>query len=123
MLDIDFAKKEDEQEIREASQRDGATAVAPTHVMRKNGRIVGALSIGAVTSVFVWMKKELKNRDTRDMQQFINVAVYAHTRKYGLPGVYATFVDKPSKLNPYMVRVGYIPFGETNIYIMPLYAD
>lgn len=56
--------------IKGAAEADGHEMVAPSHVMLKDGQIVGAMSIGMVPLVLPWF--DTKKCTARDSLYFIN---------------------------------------------------
>jgi len=114
------AKPEDTERIRLAAHREGASPVVSTHYIDKDGEIVGALSIGAITQVFAWIGHGLKVRESLQIQAFIEGTVAKRIQETGMPPVYSVLVDKPSRLIKLMPKVGYVPFGDVSLFIKPL---
>lgn len=51
-------RQDEVSELRRLAAQDDHEVLAPTHVVVKNGCIVGYLSIGAIPTVNVWMSTE-----------------------------------------------------------------
>lgn len=64
-------RPEDAEAVRAAAAEDGHQLVAPTHVVERDGEIIGALSVGVVPLVLAW-GHSTKSR-TRDAVHTVSV--------------------------------------------------
>lgn len=101
----------DYTEVRTAMHADKHACIAPTHVVRKEDRIIGALSLGAYPTCLVWMHtKDAHMRDALDAMRFYENAVFSTNYR----GIIVPCA-KHSPLRPYLERVGYKNAGEFDL--------
>lgn len=101
------------QELRERAAQDDHVVLAPTHVVEKEGEIVGYLSIGAIPIVNVWMDSQrLGPRDSvAVLGQLDAVMDYAGQPTYFMP------CDPSSPFHPVMEKLGFDPLMETQLFV------
>ncbi len=96
-------RPDDYAELVTNCMNDGHVVIAPTHVVVKDGRIVGYFSLGGIPLCLLWM--DTKNATVMDSfvtaQTFENIA-----RANGAQLICTPCVDK-SPLLSYMERTGY----------------
>jgi len=99
--------------LRERAAEDDHVVLAPTHVVEKDGKIVGYLSIGAIPIVNVWMdSKQLGPRDSvAVLGQLDAVMDYAGQPTYFMP------CDPSSPFHPVMEKLGFGSLMETEIFV------
>ncbi len=100
-------------ELRERAAQDDHVALWPTHVVEKDGEIVGYLSIGAIPIVNVWMdSRQLGPRDSLSvLGQLDAVMDYAGQPTYFMP------CDAASPFHPVMEKLGFGSLMETEIFV------
>lgn len=103
---------EDVEELRRLAAADSHVVLAPTHVVEKDGGIVGYLSIGAIPIVNVWMDSaQLGPRDSvAVLGQLDAIMDHAGQPLYYMP------CDGESPFHPVMERLGFGPLMETEIF-------
>lgn len=103
----------DLRDLRERAAADDHVVLTPTHVVEKDGEIVGYLSIGAVPIVNVWMDSEkLGPRDSvAVLGQLDAVMDYAGQPLYYMP------CDKASPFSPVMEKLGFARLMETQMFV------
>lgn len=100
----------------DAAKEDAHSVLKPTHVLLKEDKIVGYLSIGAVPVVFSWFStKDIKPRDSVNALAFIEDS---------LQNVGANCVCIPcwehSPFYEYMKEFGYQETITTTMFVKPL---
>ena len=106
--------REDEQEkLVELAAADDHIVLFPTHVVEKNGEIVGYLSIGAIPIVNLWMdSKRVKSTDSiAVIGQLDAIMDDSGTPTYYMP------CSENSPYHPYMERAGFQAALKTNLYV------
>lgn len=106
-------READKVELNIAASEDKHGVAAPTHVVLKEGKIVGYLSINAVPTVLMWMHtKNIKVRDSLDVATFFENFISAQ----GFLGCLVP-MQNSSPIEPYMEKVGYVLASpDTTIY-------
>ena len=106
--------REDEREkLAELAAADDHIVLFATHVVEKNGEIVGYLSIGAVPIVNLWMdSKRVKSNDSiAVIGQLDAIMDDSGTPTYFMP------CDEKSPYQPYMERSGFEAILKTVLHI------
>lgn len=103
--------EEDLERVRAAASSDGHVAVAPTHLVERDGLIVGYCSIGAIPVVNAWLHSKIVH--PRESMYLLNTAeTVAHAmgaRRILLP------CSPQSPFHPHMARLGYRVLGDATI--------
>jgi len=100
---------DDAPRLEIAAARDKHGVAAPSHVMEKDGEIVGYLSINMVPTVLLWMdSKVVRVHDTIDIVNFYENFISA----MGWKGFFLP-VPTDSPLKPYVESAGYTPASPT----------
>lgn len=106
----------DMEGLKQAAAEDAHTVLKPTHVLEKDGKFVGYLSIGAVPVVFTWM--DSKNIQARES---VNTLAYVEDM---LKAVGADCVCIPcwehSPFYKYMESFGYQKTIQTTMFVKPI---
>jgi hypothetical protein len=106
-------RPEEVPELHALAANDRHVVLAPTHVVVKDGEIVGYLSIGAVPVVHVWMDSgAVQARDSLAVLSQLD-AVMDHA---GAP-VYLMPCAKDSPYLPHMERMDFRELWDTTLFI------
>lgn len=97
--------------IREAMGDQDTLRVMPTHIIEKDGKVVGHWSVGAVPLVLGWHDKDLNVRDSISIME----AFKAVMDDRGIQD-YLIGLSKDSPYNAYMTKSGFEDFGRTTLY-------
>lgn len=105
----------DAEALQVAAQEDGHAVLAPTHVLEKDGKIVGFLSVAAIPTVFMWMHtKETNMRDSLCVQNFLDNLVAQHNVAYMMP------CKQDSPFYEHMEKLGFVYSFTGGIFFRPL---
>ncbi len=108
---------EEFNELVEKSKSDNHGVYAPTHIVKKNGEVLGYFSIAAsVPIVLAWLSTQ--KVQPRDSISLIN-SVENHVAMGGASHV-AFPVPKSSPFHEHMEKLGYKPAGEYTFFIKEL---
>ena len=76
----------DLEQLSVAAKEDEHLVLAPTHVLEKDGKLVGFLSIAAIPTVFVWMhSKQTGPKDAICVQNFLDNVMFQNNYVYMVP--------------------------------------
>lgn len=108
---------DDEAELGAAAARDNHGVAAPTHVVLKEGKIIGYLSINKVPTVLLWLDtKQTKVRDTIDIVNCYENLIAA----FGWPG-FLLPMQNNSPVKPFVEQAGYVLASpDTTVYFKKL---
>ena len=113
-----FRSEQDVADLHAAAKEDNHSVVLPTHVLRKDGKIVGYLSAGPVQMpcVLAWFStKEMTARESFHIVNGIECQVsHAGGQAIMWP------IPKDSPFYPLMESMGYKNCGEYTLFIKPL---
>jgi hypothetical protein len=113
---IQPAKVEDLEELHKLAQDDAHSVVLPSHIVRKNGQIIGSVSVAQVPMVLVYMNtKRSVAIDSYCVSNFFENFLAAHGNK-----TVCVPCHVKSSLRPYMESVGYKAYGTHDILIKDL---
>jgi len=105
----------DNAKLEAVAKADNHKVILPTHVVIKNGEIVGYISHGAVPTVHMWM--DSKKMKARDSVVVLNAAeLIARERKHKLMCVPC------SEVSPYKDVMGADGFGYVNIGLSNIFV-
>lgn len=106
------ATPEDVGQIEKAAKEDGCGLLYPTHVVQKNKKVAGFISLGVVPMVGLWLdSKEIKARDTVNVCSFIDDAMaHRNVLTYAIPLHYG------SKFTQHLSELGCIPVGQHSLF-------
>jgi hypothetical protein len=111
-MQIRPVKPEDLERIVAAAKEDDHAAVAPNFFMRRNGEVVGCMSVGVLPLVFFWMhSKKTTARDSVQAATFFeNILAMNGAQNVVVP------VPKTSPFHGVMSAGGYAAFGENTLF-------
>lgn len=117
LVRIRLIRSQTERErLEKAADEDGHVVIAPTHVVEKEGVIVGYLSMGVVPTVLTWLSTTKVNaRDSVGVLNVIENLVAAQ----GHPLVCIPCWEQ-SPFHPFMQKFGYSKIFTTDIFIKGL---
>ncbi len=104
---------EDVAQLEYLAKLDDHVVVGPTHVVKKDGELLGYISLGSIPMVLLWMDtKRAKVRDSLCVQNFIeNMARNGGARQLCIP------CATKSPCRPYMDKLGYTSYGQQDLMI------
>lgn len=106
------AKPEDLEELQDAVAKDGHAVTMPTHVVEKDGKLVGFVSLGAIPMVLTWQStKEVSARDSLCLLSVVENLL----RLQGIQVWCMPCVEK-SPYRPFMEKFGYTDYGSVNLF-------
>lgn len=107
----------DYAELAQAARADsGHIAVAPTHVVEKEGRIVGYFSLGAIPLALVWL-------DTKACQVLDTVVVVSTYENLARAMGHQALCVPCSKTSPfyqYMKKNGFVEMSDMTMFVKSL---
>jgi hypothetical protein len=104
---------EDQQKTIEAAIGDNDNMTCPTHVVEKNGEIVGAWSLAGIPLVMVWHKSDaVSARESLILKNTYDSIM----NDRGTPAYFIACNDKSNYIN-HMEKFGYKPVWPTNMFI------
>jgi|694.fasta_scaffold127905_3 hypothetical protein len=106
--------REELDAVLKAATEDNHSILLPTHVVRKNGEIVGAASMNAIPVMMIWNHSQRVGARDSIQIKHIHEAVMAEITN---GKAYVILCDKDSPYNPMMKSLGYKPFWETEVFI------
>lgn len=107
---------DDYQAVMDAAKDDNHVINWPTHMVEKEGKIVGAASIASVPLLLVWNHStEVKIRDSLHLN-----SVYRAIMEAKGHSEYLIACDADSPYNKYMEIAGYKPFWKTELFYAKL---
>ena len=107
----DFAEM---QKILEIARLDNDGVELPTHVVEKNGEIVGAASLNVLPVLMTWHhSSKVNTRDSIMLKHMYDTLM--EERNQGKP--FVVLCNKNSPYNPVMKSLGYNPIWETEIFL------
>ena len=113
MTDMKLIREEDIEELLDATQADNHIAIAPTHVVRKDGEMIGYASIAGIPLVHWWLDSEKGTAmDTIRVQR----ACEARALDSGITH-YQILCSDDSPYLPKMQKLGYKFVGKTNLFV------
>lgn len=108
---IPVKNAEDLDRVRSAAAADEHVAIAPTHIVERDGLIVGYCSIGAIPVVNAWLHSKIVH--PRESVYLLNTAeAVAHAmgaQRILMP------CSPNSPFHPHMERLGYRVLGDATI--------
>lgn len=106
----------DRRQLELAAADDHHTAVAPSHVVRKDQQIVGHLAINTIPAVSLWLhSQKVRAREAYQVGQFVeNFLAGCGARAFMIP------CPLNSPLRKYMQEVGYVSAGEHELFLKNL---
>lgn len=107
-----LAKPEDMDELRDAAAKDGHAVTMPTHVVEKNGKIVGFVSLGAIPMVLTWQStKDVSARDSLSLLSTVETILKMQgVQVWCMPCV------ENSPYRPFMEKFGYTNYGSVALF-------
>lgn len=97
---------------RAAASADGEIAHAvPTHIIEKNGEVVGYWSINVVPTILAWHKSDLRSRDTLHMIGTLDSILSDRGVKE-----YITHLVPSSPYNETFPKLGFTKLGTSILY-------
>jgi hypothetical protein len=109
------AKPEDIPLLTELATPDNHAVVAPSHVVKKDGRLIGYVSIGTIPMAVVYLNtKETTCYDSATVLNFVENTVAQFSP------IICTPCATKSPLFPYMERIGYLSYGTHEMFIKSL---
>jgi hypothetical protein len=104
---------EELQAVLKAAAEDNHAILLPTHVVRKNGEIVGAASLNVVPVMMIWNhSQKVGARDSIQLKHTYDALMEEITNGKA----YVILCDKDSPYNPMMKSLGYKSFWETEVF-------
>jgi len=105
--------KEELKKVLAAAREDNHNMPTPTHVIEKDGKIVGCWGLGNIPLVSVWHKEgSLGIRDS------LNLNCTTKSIKYDRGhGIFIIACNENSPYMPFMEKVGYEPVWKTNLLL------
>lgn len=104
--------KEEIEAVLKAAREDSDGIVLPSHVVEKDGEIVGAASLAVVPVVMVWShSKKLGPKESIILKHTYDALM----EEKGLPK-YIVLCNKHSPYNPVMKSLGFKSVWETEIF-------
>lgn len=114
MITFKFATKDDMPELTEAAKSDNHGVIAATHLVKKDGKVVGYVSFNAMPNVLIWMHSQRTNvRDALQVENFFETLAAPF-------GSVCVPVPKTSPFHPLMTKKGYQDMGEGTVFMKPL---
>lgn len=111
--------QEDLARLIEASAQDNHRPICPTHLLEREGEILGYASIGCVPMVFCWVD----SRKVRARQSFALLAQAEQlAAAYAPVNVICVPCTAESPFAPFMGRLGYHQLGEAMFLVKNLKA-
>lgn len=113
-----FRSAEEAKELQELAKADNHSVILPTHVLRKDGKMVGYMSVGPVQMpcVLAWFStKEMQARESFHLVNGIECQV-AHAGGSAIMWP----IPKNSPFYPLMESMGYKNSGDYTLFIKPL---
>jgi hypothetical protein len=109
-------RQEDFETLQKVCEADNHTVVFPTHVVEKDGKIVGYVSYLSVPLVLSWChSKDVKVRDMLTIGNIVeNLLLNANINRVGL------LIQETSPVFPYYPKAGYTSFGQNHLFIKNL---
>jgi hypothetical protein len=116
MLRIRPCRQENIAELVKLAEVDNHLVIAPTHILEKNGQLVGYISLGGVPTALVWTDTKLvKARDSACLLNFMENTVAASGSQFmALP------CTTQSPYRPFIERLGYLNCGQHDLLIKKL---
>lgn len=102
---------QDVQAIADAMGKDNRLEIMPTHIIEKNGEVVGHWSINSMPLLLAWHHDNLKGRESLVLINTIKTLMNDRGHKQHMIGL-----SKESPYNDYFPRIGYNLLGSTNLY-------
>jgi hypothetical protein len=100
--------------VQAAAAEDSHTLLCPTHIVFRDGEIIGSMSVIAIPLVNIWAHSQKSN--VRNTVEIINAARNIGRQKNnGLPVV--TICAPISPISPLMPKLGFTKYGDTTIYL------
>ena len=109
-------RQEDVEPLKAVCEADKHTVVFPTHIIEKNGRMVGYVSYLSIPLVLSWCHtKDVKVRDMLTIGNIVeNLLLNSGINRVGL------LVEETSPVFPYFAKAGYVAFGQNHLFIKNL---
>ena len=95
----------------EAMRAQGHSLPSPTHAFRRDGAIVGGVSLGGAVAVLGWFDPQLRARDTAGL---INAMENALRLSGAAELLVPVALDSP--LLPHMPALGYVPLNPVTLF-------
>jgi hypothetical protein len=101
--------------VAAAAEADGTVCLAPSHLIERDGKIVGYVGMDSVPLFRVWLGKDVRRRESFSILNVIE-------NLYRARGVrlVATLLMPGSPFGPMMPRMGYKALGETVLHLKHL---
>lgn len=116
MTEIREAKLGDYEPLLELAREDNHAVIRPTHVMLKDGELIGYASVGGVPLVIFYMNtKKAKATNTFRFERHCEELV----RHAGSPLVCAP-CSPSSPIYPFMPKLGFVSGGNMDVFIKKL---
>lgn len=101
--------------LSEAAAADNHTVLAATHLVIKEGAIVGYASLGGIPIMNVWVdSKQVRAVDTLSMMAAAEAVLAERWQAVVVPCM------PTSPLKPYMAKLGYAEIGESVLHLKKL---
>lgn len=114
MTTFEYLKPEALPALVAAAKADDHAVIAATHIVKKNGRIVGYLSFNSLPTVLLWLDtKETTQNDSYQVQNFFETLATPF-------GGVCVPVPTKSPFYPLMHKAGYQNMGEGSVFMKPL---
>lgn len=105
--------EQDMRDVMLAQQTIGHSCILPTHMVMREGEVVGAFSLGAVPLVTAW--QDPKRVGARDSAMLISM-VDSLLSGTGRP-IWAIPCQKDSPYYAFMERFGFVKAGDATLFI------
>jgi hypothetical protein len=101
------------REIHQGLLEDGGVLLCPTHMIRNNGNLVGAVSIGGMPTVHFWFEKRRGSalqsvRAIKQTEEIIKEAGY---------GLYQTMIPDTSPFIDVYDRLGFMKAHSSHLFV------
>jgi hypothetical protein len=108
-----IASAEEAQRVIEAARANNDAIDFPSHILERDGEIVGALSMGVVPLVLVWTHTEKVS--AKDSLHIVRAKdIIMETKGFDN---YVIACNKHSNYNRFMGKLGYNPIWETELFV------
>ncbi len=104
----------DNEALIAAAATDNHVPLVPTHLVEKNGEIVGYGSVGAVPMLFVWVHSQKVS--ARESRGLLNLGENLMALQYKGPFICCPCTAE-SPFFPFMRRLGYQSVGEAGFFL------
>jgi len=102
-----------------AAEADGHVLIHPTHVVRKNGDIVGYASLARVRMMFAWLDThKLKGPESFRAWRLAQEEIRQMQAQSGNQWPVALPCSFDSPLLPFVERMGYLGIGDCRLHLM-----